>query len=253
MHEIVLKKANVTAQVDILSMKDLPSVVSLHNNTIASLPEDKKRFVLPQTEDYFSNLLSELTGVMVGLKVKGELIAQIALVGELSIDETVERKLLTKNNVSFHHVNSEDSIVIVKSLVSNPDWRGNDLCSHIIKESFKTPLVLSSDHLLTQISADNECSVKKFLGYGFGIVAAGYDPIDTLPRLIFQKPVAGFNFVPNVVADDVDPVADFSAIMKLTERQALVGVLEDNLHDSLSFLEVAEARSKQAFSDIKIA
>ncbi|MCL2474245.1 MAG: hypothetical protein FWF23_05045 [Alphaproteobacteria bacterium] len=252
MHEIVLKKANVTATADLLSMEDLSAVVALHNKTIAALPEESKRFVLPQNEDYFADLLSGFSGAVVGIKAKGELVAQIAVAGELSIDEAVEKKLITKNNVSFHHVLSEDSIVVFKSLVCDPDWSGNDLGFHTVAAALKTPLVESADNILTQISAANIRSTNMFLSRGFGIVAAGYDPIDNLPRFVFQKPLNGFSFVPNIIADAVDPITDFPAIMKLTERDALVGISEDSSYTSLSFLEVKRIR-KQVLQDIRIA
>jgi len=72
-----------------------------------------------------------------------------------------------------------------------------------------------------------------FLRHGFGIVAAAVDPLDQQPRFVLQKPALGLALHPMASAEGIDPSADFSTIMRLTGREALVGQMDDN--KALSF------------------
>ena len=91
------------------------------------------------------------------------------------------------------------------------------------------PLVREADHTFAQISADNARSWELFLKNGFGIVAAAVDPGDQQARFILQKPADGFNFDIAPAADDVDPMGDFPAIVRLTQREGLIGRIDDEV------------------------
>jgi GNAT superfamily N-acetyltransferase len=168
------------------------------------------------------------------------LIAQIALMGPMELREAIALHHITFNDVPFHHAALTDSVVIFKSMAVHPDWRGNDLSGNLVAFALDLPLARVADHLFAQISAGNRRSWDIFARLGFGIVAAAYDPGDKQPRFIFQKPAFGFDFAGEVIADEVDPREDFSAIVALTQNEALVGVYEKDGKGKLAFMRNRE-------------
>lgn len=240
MKEFTLPKTGGIAQIDILNENDMAEVLALHERTRAALPTDKKNFILPQDRSYFEGLLSGTKGAMVGIRANDLLVAQLALVGPLPLREAISTQLITHNDVMFHHAALNDSVVVFKSMASHPDWRGNDLAKNITLFAGDIPLTRACDHIFMQISVGNRRSWEVFARQNYGIVAAAYDPADGLPRFIFQKPAFGFDFEPQVMADDVDPAADFPAIISLTQREGLVGMYDGDSSDKLVFLRNRE-------------
>lgn len=236
MKEYILPKTGGIARVDVLGNDDLHDVMALHDATRAALPADKKRFILPQGTVYFKNLLDRVTGLMVGIRAEGSLVAQLALMGPMPLREAIANRIITHNDVPFHHATLSDSVIVVKSMSAHPEWRGNDLSNQLVSFATEVPMVRIADHIFTQISVGNKRSWDTYLRkHHFGIVAAAYDPDDGLPRFIFQKPSFGFDFEPQIMVDDVDPAADFSAIVSLTQREGLIGVYEEGSTEKLAF------------------
>jgi hypothetical protein len=240
MKEFVLPKNGGVAKIDVLGIADLPDVTFLHDATRAVLPAEKKRFILPQSTTYFRNLLSRATGLMVGIRTDNKLVAQLALMGPLPLREAIANGNITRNDVPFHHASLSDGIVVLKSLAAHPDWRGNDLAINLVRFATELPFTQVCDHIFTQISVGNKRSWDAFARLKFGIVAAAYDPDDGLPRFIFQKPAFDFDFEPDIMADEVDPASDFSAIVSLTQREGLIGVYDEGSTDKLIFLRNSE-------------
>ncbi|HEU0117541.1 MAG TPA: GNAT family N-acetyltransferase, partial [Alphaproteobacteria bacterium] len=224
--EYKLPKANVMATIDVLTTQDLADVLFLQEETRAALPPEQKMFVLPQPESYFRNLLQHVNGVMIGIRTGGKLIAQMALMGPLSIEEMIDGQKLTRNEIPFHHAGPTETAVIAKSMAVHPDWRGNELSQHMLEAAMRLPMARASDHMFAQVSVDNVRSWELFLRHGFGIVAAAIDPTDDKPRFILQRPAFGFALHHMQTTNDVAPAADFNAIMRLTQREALIGQLD---------------------------
>jgi len=241
MTTFTLPKIGEMAELSVLADLDLSDVCALQEASRAALPEDKKRFILPQSAAYFQNLLMRQTGKMIGIRTDGKLIAQMALYGPIELREAIALKLITRNDVPFHHASLPDRVVIFKSMVSHPDWRGNDLGKNMISFALKTQLVRGADHVFAQISTGNKRSWDVFARQKFGIVAAAHDPEDGMPRFIFQKPAFDFDFSPEIIADDVDPIIDFPAIITLTQREGLIGMYGEHAVDKLIFLRSREA------------
>src|ERR1700735_4804971 len=99
LREYKLPKANVTAAIQILEPEHLMQVLMLQEVTREALPEDQKMFVLPQKPDYFEKFLTRKNGLMVGIRADGLLIAQMAVMGALTLEEAVERNAITRNEV----------------------------------------------------------------------------------------------------------------------------------------------------------
>lgn len=230
-----LPKSGEVATIRILDADDLPKVLKLQDDTRAALPESQKMFVLPQSSTYFQGLLTRENGLMIGVVVADKLVSQMAVMGPMSLADVVEQQKLTRNEVHFHHANDVDSVIMAKSMTVHPDWRGNELSQHMLETVLDLPLVRRTDHVFAQISVDNIRSWELFLRHGFGIIAAAIDPQDHKPRFIVQKPSAGFALHLQQSADDVDAGADFAAIMRLTQREALVGMLDDGIAFKLAF------------------
>ena len=241
MKEFTLPKTGGSARINILDGADLPDVMALQEATRAALPADKKRFILPQGTAYFQNLLTRLTGMMIGIRAEGKLVAQLALMGPLTLREAIAMQAITHNDVPFHHAALNDSVIVIKSMASHPEWRGNDLAKNMVSFAMEMPLAQVSDHVFAQISVGNKRSWDVFARQKFGIVAAAYDPDDRLPRFIFQKPSFGFDFAPTIIADEADPLGDFQAIIALTQREGLVGVYDESSTEKLSFMRSREA------------
>ncbi|MDR3423565.1 MAG: hypothetical protein P4M13_00590 [Alphaproteobacteria bacterium] len=241
METVILPKNGGTARIDSLGEEALSDVLALQDAAYAALPADKKRFILRQGAGYFLDLMMRRTGVMIGARTnKGQLVAQMALHGPVTLREAIALRLITKNDVPFHHAALTDNIVVIQSMTAHPDWRGNNLPQNMLAYGMSLPFVQMADHVFAQIAADNRRSWDVFARNNFGIVAAAYDPDDNLPRFIFQKPAFGFDFAPEVIADDVDPIEDFPAIVTLTQREALVGMYDENPTGKLSFLRSNE-------------
>ncbi len=226
--------------VEILTPECLPDVLVLQNAVRAALSDDQKMFVLPQPDSYFEKFLMRQGGLMVGLRENGTLVAQIVLMGALSLDEVIESNALTRSEVTLHHATSTDHIIIAKSMAVHPERQGNGLSQKLLQAMLTQTAVRSADHIFAQISAENIRSWELFLRNGFGIVAAALDPSDGKPRFVLQRPTRGFVLHPMASVDDVDALADFASIMRLTQREALIGFSENLTPGGLAFFARAE-------------
>ncbi|MDD3029515.1 MAG: hypothetical protein PHS57_04455 [Alphaproteobacteria bacterium] len=240
MKSVPLPKVGCVAVIDDLDEADIFDVINLHEQARAALPENRKRHILPQQASYFKDLLAGTTGRMVGIRVERKLIAQLVLIGPLSLREAIAGNIITHNDLSFHHASLNDSVIVFKSMASLPDWRGNDLAQSLVDYAENHPFVRVADHLFTQISVSNRRSWNVFAVKKFGIVGAAYDPDDGLPRFVFQKSAFGFDLDPAPIVDDVDPTDDFDAIVSLTQREGLIGFYEEGQTQKLSFLHNRE-------------
>lgn len=242
MKEFTLPKTSGTARIDVLGSCDLADVLALHEATRAALPADKKRFILPQNPAYFQNMLDGITGTMIGIRAPdGALIAQMAVMGPLSLREAIAMQSITHNDVPFHHACLADSVVVFKSIAAHPNWAGNGLAKHMVAFALELPLVRVAAHVFAQTSANNKRGWSVFAQNKFGIVSAAYDPDDGQPRFIFQRPAFGFDFAPAIIADDADPIEDFPAIVALTQREGLIGVYDEDSSEKLAFMRNREA------------
>jgi hypothetical protein len=243
MKEFTLQKAGGLARIDILDAADLRDVIALHDLARAVLPPDKKTFILPQGAAFFQNLLTRMTGLMVGVRTENKLIAHMALMGPMPLRDAIFLKIITPNDVPFHHASLNDTVIVFKSMVIDPDWRGNDLSNNLVRFATELPFAQVCDHVFSQISVGDKRCWDVFARQKFGIVSAAYDPEDGAPRFIFQKPAFGFDFAPQIIADEVDPVTDFPAIVALTQRESLIGVYDENSTEKLVFLRSREQMS----------
>ncbi len=241
MKDFLLPINGTPARLLVLGEADLTDVLSLQNAARDALPSDKKHFILQRDIAYFQHLLAHATGQMAGIRANGKLVAHIALMGPLTLREALAMHAITYNDVAFHHAALTDSVVVFKSLASHPDWRGNSLAHHLVSFALELPFTQICRHAFAQISVGNKRSWDVFAHQGFGIVAAAYDPSDKHPRFIFQKPSFGFDLAEEICADEVDPIADFPAIISLTQREALVGLYEDGSTEKLRFMRNREA------------
>jgi len=248
-NEIKLVKTGEAAIAEVLTLEHLPAVLALHETTRAALPDDQKMFVLPQSPAYFEKFLAGKGGAMLGVTAGGTLIAQLVLMGPLTLEDAIANRAVTRNEIAFHHVGALDDIVAVKSMAVHPEYRGNELSQHLLAGALELPLLTQVDHVFAQISVDNVRSWELFLKNGFGIVAAGVDPGDQKARFILQKPAGGFTFDAAPSADDVDAVADFSAIARLTQREALVGHIDD-MASTASGIKLAFSASAELSSPL---
>jgi ribosomal protein S18 acetylase RimI-like enzyme len=215
----------------------------LQDETRHALPPEQKNFVLPQTADYFRKYLTGTEGLMIGVFAEDKLVGQMVLMGPLSPEEMIAKKAVTRNEMVFHHVEPFDATVAFKSMAVHPDFRGNEISQFLMTAAAETPLAQAVDHLFAQISVENTRSWELFLRNGFGVVGAAVDPFDQKPRFILQKPLHAFTFDRAPAADDVDPKADFAAIIRLTQREELIGRLDElspTMGPRLAFVAVAE-------------
>jgi hypothetical protein len=152
----------------------------------------------------------------------------------------VDQQKLTRNEISLHHAAPSDFAVIAKSMAVHPEWRGNELSQHMLEMALSLPITRRADHMFAQISAENTLSWELFLREGFCIVAAAIDPLDNKPRFIVQKPSLGFSVHHMHTTGGIDPVTDFPAIMRMTQREALIGQMDSVEKAKLVFYASAE-------------
>ena len=125
MNQITLSKTGGTAMPSVLEIRHLDEVLKLQDETRAALPEEHKMFVLPQPASYFEKLLVRESGLMIGLRSSGRLVAQIALMGPLTLDEAIDCNAITRSDVTFHHAAPSETVAIAKSMAVHPDLHGN--------------------------------------------------------------------------------------------------------------------------------
>ena len=246
--DFVLNKTGGTASIRVLQPSDIQSVLHLQDVTRAALPEGQKMFVLPQSQAYFEQLLARQSGLVLGVFAGDVLIGQMVAMGPLSLGDVIDQQKLTRNEVHFHHASDIDSVFLAKSMTVHPDWRGNEISQHMLEAVLDLPLVRATDHVFAQISVDNVRSWELFLEHGFGIVAAVVDPNDHKPRFIVQKPGLGFAAHEHVSVANIDPVTDFASIMRLTQREALIGSF-DTMSPTLKLAFSAGINSAVAWYD----
>lgn len=228
MREFTLPKNNDIATIEVLGIKHLAQVLGLQDETRAALPEGQKMFVLPQSVEYFARLLERINGYMIGVRVRGQLVAQMAMMGSVTLDDAIARNTITRNEVHFHHALLSDVVVVAKSMAVHPDWRGNELSQHMLEAALEQPAARMADHVFAQISVDNVRSWELFLKQGFGIVAGAVDVTDQKPRFVLQKPALDFALHERPGADNLDPTVDFTTIMQVTRREALIGQVDED-------------------------
>lgn len=238
--EFKLPRTGQMATIEILEASAMDQVLALQEATRAALPEDQKMFVLPQPDSYFYNLLEKNTGTMIGIRVDGRLISQMAVMGPMTVEEMADQQKLTRNEIAFHHAAPSDFAVIAKSMAVHPDFRGNELSQHMLEMATSLPITRRADHMFAQISAENTVSWELFLRQGFGIVAAAIDPVDNNPRFVVQKPALGFAVRPMQTTGSIDSKKDFPAIMRMTQREALIGQIDANEASKLIFYASAD-------------
>jgi len=238
--EFKLPRGGQLATIEILSAKDIDLVIALQDATRAALPEGHKMFVLPQPVSYFHNLLEQHNGAMIGIRSGGKLIAQMAVMGAMTVEDMIDQQKLTRNEIALHHAHPTDFAVIAKSMAVHPDYRGNELSQHLLETALSLPLARRADHMFAQISTDNLHSWDIFLRQGFGIVAAAIDPNDNKPRFVVQKPTLGFAMHHMQTTGGIDAVNDFPAIMRMTQREALIGQFDATGAAKLAFFASAE-------------
>lgn len=248
MQSFVLPKSGQTASVGLLGPEHLSQTQALLAETRAALPESEKMFVLPQPQSYFENMLARRYGVMIGVVADHQVIAQMAIMGSLTLDEAIERNAITRNDVYFHHAQSNEVVVVAKSMAAHPRWRGNGLAQILMKAALDLPMCRAADHMFAQASVDNMRSWAMFMRFGFGVVAAAVDPNDRKPRFVLQRPTLGFGLREAPSVEGVSPTASFAAMMRLTSREALIGQIPSGSTGfDLSFF--ASESSAAAWSD----
>lgn len=228
MQNFVLPKSGQTASIGLLGPEHLAQTQALLAETREALPDAEKMFVLPQPQAYFEKLLARRNGGLLGIMAGGKVVAQMAVMGSLTLDEAVERNAITRNDVYFHHALPNEVVVVAKSMAVHPDWRGNGFAPILLKAALELPMSRAADHMFAQASVDNMRSWAMFLRSGFGVVAAAVDPNDGKPRFVLQRPTLGFGLREAPSVEGVSPTASFAAMMRLTSREALIGCLPVN-------------------------
>lgn len=248
MQPIVLPKSGQTASLGLLGPEHLDQTQLLLAETREALSDAEKMFVLPQPQAYFEKLLARRNGAMLGVTVGERVIAQMAVMGSLTLDEAIERNAITRNDVYFHHALPNDVVAVAKSVAVHPGWRGNGLAEVMLKAALDLPMSRAADHMFAQASVDNMRSWAMFLRFGFGVVAAAVDPNDLKPRFVLQRPTLGFGLREAPSVEGVSPTASFAAMMRLTSREALIGQIPSGgIGYGLSFF--ASEISAAAWSD----
>lgn len=238
--EIKLPRGGAIATIEILGLKDMDHVLALQEETRKALSDEHKMFVLPQPVSYFHNLLEQNNGVMLGIRSGGQLISQMAVMGAMTVEDMIDQQKLTRNEIDLHHAMPNDFAVIAKSMAVHPEFRGNELSQHMLEMALSIPMARRADHMFAQVSVENTHSWQLFLREGFGIVAAAIDPVDNKPRFVLQKPTLGFSMHHMQTTGDVDPFKDFPAIMRMTQREALIGQFDAVGSSALAFFASAE-------------
>ena len=240
MTEYTLPTTGGTAQFDILDAPVLSDILALQEAARAALPAEARALFQPLGTAFFQNLLTRQTGLMIGIRKDNKLIAQMGLVGPMELREAVALHIITDNDIVFSHAALTDSVIIFKGLSTHPSWRSDDLEKSLVSYALGLPFCQVIGHVFAQAPVGDKSHWNAFATQGFGIVAAAYDAKDSRSRFIFQKPAFGFDFSPAIIADDVDPVLDFPAIINLTQREALVGIYEEGSTTRLAFFRNRE-------------
>jgi hypothetical protein len=235
MQKSITLRAGGSAFIDQLGASDLPEVLALQDAAYASLSLTLKSATRFQSTAYFQNLLTRQTGVMVGVRTEGKLIAQLCLLGPMDVSEAIALHVVTDNDVPFSHAALTDSVIVFKDMSVHPHWRDTNLEASLVAYALELPMCRIANHIFTQVFAEDKKSHDTYALQGFGLVAAAEDLKSRQPTFIFQKPIFGFDFSPTIIVDDVDPILDFSAIVNLTQRDALVGLYEKGSNDRLEF------------------
>lgn len=224
--EFILPKIEGRATAHILDTSHLEQVLALQEETRAALPEAQKRFLLPRPAEYYQDFLSGKDGNMIGMLYQDRLIGQLVIMGPVSLEQATKTQAITRNDVTFHHAGTKENITVIKSVAVHPEWRGNDIAPNLLGIALDQTKACAAHHAFAHISAENIRSWEMFLQLGFGIVAAGIDPVDKQPRFVLQRPAAGFGTHHAASVKDLDPLTDFAAIMRLTNFEALIGQID---------------------------
>jgi hypothetical protein len=195
----------------------------------------------PYSAAAFDKFLTRENGLMIGLREAGELIAQVTLFGPILFEEANDKNLITHNDVLFHHAQPSELVIVLKSMMIRSAGRENEIARKLLPAALAQPMSRVVDHIFAQTSAEIAEDWLSFLHNGFGVVAAAVDSNGHQPRFILQKPALGFSLYPEASEENIDPVKDFTDIMRLTRQDALVGQCDLLLESKLALHARTEA------------
>ena len=155
-----------------LDQQHLPQIIALHDQTIASLDEKEKAFMVQKPPSFFRDHFNKASGNMViGILNNNQLIAEsIILCPSQDHPET--------GMVDMAPVAPPEHITILQGVAVLPEYRKNRLMHQMVNAWLNNSIGQGRPHALAEVEVSNIASWKTFLDLGLEITGIGEDPDD---------------------------------------------------------------------------
>lgn len=150
----------------------LDKVVSLHERVKSELSDSQRNHLLPKTTEYFNNLLSSVTGTLLGAFADDELIGSISLVSALSFDDACKKNYITALDPTGNLLKlyGEGTVSVVQSLCVLNSYAGNNISTMLLEQAIIVAKSKKVDQVFAQVASDNKSGFSKFAAERFEII-----------------------------------------------------------------------------------
>ncbi len=221
-------------RVDLLAVRHWDEVMALCGQIISDKAMAGHMPVPVMLSSYVHDKLTRENGFMLGMFEGHRLVAVMALRGPVTLREAIAEKMITRQDIMFHHAGLGDSLLICENTFLAPDCIMTDAMLRLLQGLTMTPVGRVVDHIFAEVSTPDGAILSQYLDAGFGIVSASAPTREQPCRFVLQRAAIGFDLQREKSGDEVDPIADISAIVTLT-KLGLIGVTDNAAPGKLAF------------------
>jgi len=150
------------------------AVMSLHKQVREEMPQEQRHYLLPRTPEYFRDLLTGKSGLLLGAFADGGLVGSMALSMANGWTEAKERKLITFPDKSGALAKKyrKAAICVFQAMGLRQAYMGRKLSCSLLRAGIKAAVDYGCTHLFAQTAEQNALSWLRFMERGFAVIAA---------------------------------------------------------------------------------
>ncbi len=150
--------------------ENITDILALQDTVINSLTADEKSFVLPKSQAFFEQHLSQGNTIL-GVMHNGQLIAQ-----SIILNPTPENG--KTGMVDMNLAASPEKVTVLQGVLVHPEYRGNKLMTVMVDTWLSLAAEENRIHAIAEVTTDNYHSWSVFLKEGLSIHSIGVDATD---------------------------------------------------------------------------
>ncbi len=179
-----------------LDQSHLPEIYNLHLESIATLKDEEKAFLLQKPKSFFESHFSKAKGnTVLGIVCNDNLIGQSIILNPNAAHPDIGMTDMTP-------IGAPETITVLQGVSVLPQYRNNKLMHQMVHAWLNHGLSEGKEHALAEVEVHNIGSWSAFLNEGLQITSIGVDPDDgallynmheTLPEILKKRLSNSFN------------------------------------------------------------